>query len=133
MDRRKDLLEQICGFCDIPQTTGICNGVLANNKKGIFDCLSEEQIDYIYSDIKSNVYLNAFPGSGKTEVIGLKSAIEIKKWDKPNSGIAILTFTNSAEDEIRSRTVKYLGHQIDYPHFIGTFTSWLHGHIANPF
>lgn len=133
MDRRKDLLEQICGFCDIPQTTGICNGVLANNKKCIFDCLSEEQIDYIYSDIKSNVYLNACPGSGKTEVIGLKSAIEIKKWDKPNSGIAILTFTNSAEDEIRSRTVKYLGHQIDYPHFIGTFTSWLHGHIANPF
>ena len=133
MDRRKDLLEQICGFCDIPQTTGICNGVLANNKKCIFDCLSEEQIDYIYSDIKSNVYLNAFPGSGKTEVIGLKSAIEIKKWDKPNSGIAILTFTNSAEDEIRSRTVKYLGHQINYPHFIGTFTSWLHGYVANPF
>lgn len=133
MDRRKVLLEQICGFCDITQTTGICNGALANKNKCIFNCLSEEQIDYIYSDIKSNVYLNACPGSGKTEVIGLKSAIEIKKWDKPNSGIAILTFTNSAEDEIRSRTVKYLGHQIDYPHFIGTFTSWLHGYVANPF
>lgn len=137
MARRKALLEQICGFCDIPQTTGICNGVLANKSKEtnkcIFDCLSEEQIDYIYSDIKSNVYLNACPGSGKTEVIGLKGAIEIKKWDEPNSGIAILTFTNSAEDEIRSRTVEYLGHQIDYPHFIGTFTSWLHGYVANPF
>lgn len=137
MARRKALLEQICGFCDIPQTTGICNGVLANKSKEtnkcIFDCLSEEQIDYIYSDIKANVYLNACPGSGKTEVIGLKGAIEIKKWDEPNSGIAILTFTNSAEDEIRSRTVEYLGHQIDYPHFIGTFTSWLHGYVANPF
>ena len=50
MARRKALLEQICGFCDIPQTTGICNEVLANKSKEtnkcIFDCLSEEQIDY---------------------------------------------------------------------------------------
>lgn len=41
--------------------------------------------------------------------------------------------TNSAEDEIRERTVSYLRHQIQYPHFLGTFTSWLHGYVANPF
>ncbi len=58
MTRRKALLEQICGCCDVPQTTGICNGTLANKSKEtnkcIFDCLSEEQIDYIYSDININ-------------------------------------------------------------------------------
>ncbi|WP_415347901.1 UvrD-helicase domain-containing protein, partial [Clostridium perfringens] len=91
------------------------------------------QLGYILSDINKNIYLKACPGSGKTEVLGVKSAYEINKWLEKDKGIAILTFTNSAEDEIRSRVESYLNKKIEYPHFIGTFTSWIHGYIGHAF
>lgn len=95
--------------------------------------LSEKQHAYIDSDIYSSIYLNACPGSGKTEVLGVKCAIEFERWSVANSGIAILTFTNSAEKEMKSRISLYSSQSVNYPHYIGTFTSWLHGYIANPF
>ena len=94
---------------------------------------SEKQHAYIDSDIHSSIYLKACPGSGKTEVLGVKCAIEFEQWSRANSGIAVLTFTNSAEDEMKSRIALYSSRSITYPHYIGTFTSWLHGYIANPF
>ncbi len=137
MDNRKLLLNQICGCYDIPEDMKMCDGKLKQKcsviGKCVFESLTEQQLEYAATDISSNVYLNACPGSGKTEVVALKCAYEIMKWDNTYSGIAIMTFTNSAEDELRNRTVEYLGIQIDYPHFLGTFTSWLHNYVANPF
>lgn len=138
MDKRKLLLSQICGCCDIPEDMKICNGKLKQKcsvlRKCVFESLTEQQLEYAVADISSkNIYLNACPGSGKTEVVALKCAYEIMKWESTYSGMAIMTFTNSAEDEVRNRTVEYLGTQIDYPHFLGTFTSWLHNYVANPF
>ncbi|EXM38434.1 hypothetical protein RASY3_13285 [Ruminococcus albus SY3] len=95
--------------------------------------LSEKQHAYLDSDIHSSIYLKACPGSGKTEVLGVKCAMEIERWSIANSGIAVLTFTNSAEDEMKSRISLYSSQSIGYPHYVGTFTSWLHGYIANPF
>ena len=77
--------------------------------------------------------MNACPGSGKTEVLGVKCALEFERWSVSNSGIAVLTFTNSAEEEMRSRILLYSSKSVSYPHYVGTFTSWLHGYIANPF
>lgn len=137
MNKRKLLLSQICGCCDIPEDMKMCNGKLKQKcsviGKCIFESLTEQQLEYAATDISSNIYLNACPGSGKTEVVALKCAYEIMKWKSAYSGMAIMTFTNSAEDEVRNRTVEYLGTQIDYPHFLGTFTSWLHNYVANPF
>lgn len=138
MNKRKLLLSQICGCCDIPEDMKICNGKLKQKcsvlRKCVFESLTEQQLEYAVTDISSkNIYLNACPGSGKTEVVALKCAYEIMKWESTYSGMAIMTFTNSAEDEVRNRTVEYLGTQIDYPHFLGTFTSWLHNYVANPF
>lgn len=137
MNKRKLLLSQICGCCDIPEDMKICNGKLKQKcsvlRKCAFESLTEQQLEYAATDISSNIYLNACPGSGKTEVVALKCAYEIMKWESTYSGMAIMTFTNSAEDEVRNRTVEYLGTQIDYPHFLGTFTSWLHNYVANPF
>lgn len=131
------LVPDLCGTIVNIKNYSLCLGRLSNKCRRDQYCalahLSDDQINYVLSDIGSDVYLNACPGSGKTEVIGVKCAYELSHWQSKSSGMAILTFTNSAEDEIRNRTISYLQHQIQYPHFLGTFTSWLHGYIANPF
>lgn len=110
-------------LCDKCQHDGYCN-ILH---------LSEKQHAYIDVDIRSSIYLKACPGSGKTEVLGVKCAVEFERWSAATSGIAVLTFTNSAEDEMKSRISSYSSKSVSFPHYIGTFTSWLHGYIANPF
>ncbi|WP_322174980.1 ATP-dependent helicase [Acutalibacter caecimuris] len=131
------LLEVLCRCHSMPAEIGVCKGKLSSKclKCGFcsIEHLSEQQIAYILEDAISDLYLNACPGSGKTEVVGVKAAYEINRWNNRHTGIAILTFTNSAENELRSRVSSYLGHQVEYPHFLGTFSSWLHGYIANPF
>jgi len=96
---------------------------------------SGEQLDYALSSIEDCVFLEACPGSGKTEVVGLKAAYEMSKWEKAAGGIAVLTFTNNAADVIGERVSQFFGGvgKIGFPHFIGTIDSWLHGFIAHPF
>ncbi|WP_279452759.1 UvrD-helicase domain-containing protein [Aeromonas dhakensis] len=53
-------------------------------------------------------FLEACPGSGKTEVVSAKVAKEISSWDKYPGGIAILSFTNSATDELTHRISTHL-------------------------
>ena len=93
-----------------------------------------EQLKYVQQSIGEDVFLSACPGSGKTEVVGLKAAHEIKAWRYPSKGIAVLTFTNNAANEIKERITQFAGvGGTAYPHFIGTIDSWLHGYVANPF
>lgn len=95
---------------------------------------SPEQIEYIFSPNKQNVFLKACPGSGKTEVVGLKAAYSIRKWGNQLGGMAVLTFTNNAANVINQRVSQFTGvEKACYPHFIGTIDSWLHGYIAHPF
>jgi len=80
------------------------------------------------------VFLKACPGSGKTEMVGLKAAYEMSKWKKTPGGIAVLTFTNNAAEVIEKRISQFGSVvKIGFPHFIGTIDSWLHGYIAHPF
>lgn len=111
---------RLCGKC---QQDGYCN----------ISHLNEKQHAYIDADIRSSIYLKACPGSGKTEVLGVKCAVEFERWSMTTAGIAVLTFTNSAEEEMKNRINSYASQSIIYPHYVGTFTSWLHGYIANPF
>jgi DNA helicase II / ATP-dependent DNA helicase PcrA len=96
--------------------------------------LNLQQLDYVNFDLFKSSYLKACPGSGKTEVVGVKSAYAIKRWKDPFSGIAVLSFTRNAAKEIKTRVLKYAGPNAErYPHFIGTFDSWLHSVIFQPF
>ena len=95
--------------------------------------LNKNQIEYLLEDINMNVYLKACPGSGKTEVLSIKVANVINNWKNKYSGIAVLTFTNSADKEMQERINKFIDIGNVYPHYIGTFTSWIFGYIANPF
>lgn len=95
---------------------------------------SPEQIDYVFSPNTENIFLKACPGSGKTEVVGLKAAYSIRKWGHQLGGMAVLTFTNNAASNITHRVSQFIGtEKVGYPHFIGTIDSWLHGYIAHPF
>jgi len=96
--------------------------------------LSEEQADFVLHPLDSPCYLNACPGSGKTEVVGIKAAYEIANWKDNFSGMAVLSFTKNAAKEISNRVKKYGGASaIKHPHFIGTIDAWLHGYILQPF
>lgn len=96
--------------------------------------LSEEQLDFILHPINEACYLKACPGSGKTEVVGIKAAYEISKWKEKFAGIAILSFTKNAAKEISHRIQKHGGtNSTKHPHFVGTIDSWLHGYILQPF
>lgn len=96
--------------------------------------LSEEQLDFILHPLYEACYLKACPGSGKTEVVGIKAAYEIANWNQKFSGIAVLSFTKNAAKEIADRVKKFGGtYATQHPHFIGTIDSWLHGYILHPF
>ncbi len=95
---------------------------------------SIEQIDYILSSTGNNNYLAACAGSGKTEVLGLKAAFTIVTTVQNRSGVTVLTFTNTASQIIQNRIYQICGVKgIKYPNYVGTFDSWLHKYIANPF
>ncbi|RPE28329.1 AAA domain-containing protein [Acinetobacter sp. BIGb0102] len=94
---------------------------------------TDEQLDYIErAKITENVFLNACPGSGKTETIAQRVANEIESWANFPSGIAILSFTKSAAKEIEHRIKEKIHGQTTYPHFIGTFDSFILKNIVNP-
>ena len=94
---------------------------------------TDEQLDYILSPIDRCIYLEACAGSGKTEVLGIKAAYEIYKWQSKKNGIAVLTFTNEATATIADRVSSFYGKPISSNHFIGTFSSFVHGYIAQRF
>lgn len=115
----------------------VCDGKLNSRckqlGKSFIHNMNEGQVDYVTSQLRQNTFLKACPGSGKTEVLAIKIAYEREQWKLNNQGFAVLAFTNSAEKEINHRLDCYLNSKLAYPHYMGTFTSWLHGYIANPF
>ncbi len=78
--------------------------------------------------------LKACPGSGKTYVISHKVVAELRKWKYKNSGMAVLSFTNVAKDELINNIKKITGQTgLPYPHFIGTLDSFISQYIVMPF
>lgn len=132
-----------CKVCEKPMgldpdechsTIGRQNPLCINYKCCRIKEKSSEQLKYVGSPIDKNIFLKACPGGGKTEVVGLKAAYEIRRWDRPVGGIAVLTFTNNAADVIHERVCQFAGvDKAGYPHFIGTLSSWLQGYVVSPF
>ena len=107
--------------------------IFTQQAKERIDEKTDEQLDYILSPIDQCIYLEACAGSGKTEVLGLKAAYEICRWSSRQTGIAVLTFTNEATATIADRVSSFYGKPVPSNHFIGTFSSFVHGHIAQRF
>lgn len=77
--------------------------------------------------------VKAAPGSGKTFTIAKKAIDIIEAWDS-HGGLALLSFTNIAVDEMKE-TFKLFdpSFEIQYPHFVGTLDSFINNYIFLPF
>ena len=88
-----------------------------------------EQMAFLKSS--GNVVLHACPGSGKTTVVAQKLIDYLQHWNRPHQGVAVLSFTNVASDEIQRQASEILpkGFSIDTPHFVGTLDSFIDNFI----
>jgi DNA helicase-2/ATP-dependent DNA helicase PcrA len=73
--------------------------------------------------------VQAVPGSGKTWLIGEVIRREYENWNRAHQGIAALSFTNVAGEEIR----RALGRSLEHPHFVGTIDAFVYRYIVRPF
>lgn len=80
-----------------------------------------------------SAFISACPGAGKTKVM-VERARHLLKDRNNDRGIAFLSFTNTAvsELEMRLRAEHLLGSPA-FPHFIGTFDSFLWQFLVAPF
>lgn len=89
-----------------------------------------------YLDARGKIILNACPGSGKTSAIAYKLSLMNKESAKDYgaySGIACLSFTNVAKEEIQEKFSAITGNQICYPNLISTIDSFINQYITLPF
>ena len=123
----------LCGVENIENCPYKCNGQCKLFGKCKIEDKTDEQLNYILSPIDKCIYLEACAGSGKTEVLGMKAVYEIYRWQSKKTGIAVLTFTNDAADTIANRIHMFYHTAIPSNHYIGTFSSFVHGYIAQRF
>lgn len=95
--------------------------------------LNKQRQDYI--DVRGKVVLNACPGSGKTTTIAYKlhTLIENEYNLAKTGGIACLSFTNVAKDEIKQKYFEFSKKTLNYPNSVSTIDSFINTYITLPF
>lgn len=87
-----------------------------------------------YLKARGKIILNACPGSGKTTTIAKKILdLENLKEIGGHSGVACLSFTNSAKDEINEAYKKMSGKSLQFPNHVSTIDSFINKFITLPF
>ena len=89
-----------------------------------------------FLDAKGKIVLNACPGSGKTTSIAKKIILLQGEYTKKFgrfSGIACLSFTNAAKDEISEKYTELSGDYLGFPHKVSTIDSFINQFITLPF
>ncbi len=76
----------------------------------------------------------ACPGSGKTTVLLAKLKLIADRMPLENeAGICVLSHTNVAVNEIKSKMAEYSDKLMNYPNFVGTIQSFIDKFIAFPY
>jgi len=89
-----------------------------------------------YLDARGKIVLNACPGSGKTTAIARKLMLlqdEYKTSINRFCGIACLSFTNTAKDEISEKYTELSGGYLGFPHKVSTIDSFINQYITLPY
>jgi superfamily I DNA/RNA helicase len=89
-----------------------------------------------YLDARGKIVLNACPGSGKTTAIAKKLMLLQDEYNTSLSrfsGIACLSFTNTAKDEINEKYTEMSGDYLGFPHKVSTIDSFINQYITLPF
>jgi len=93
---------------------------------------NDERLAYLRA--RGKVILNACPGSGKTTTVAKKILeLENSKEIGGHSGVACLSFTNSAKDEINEAYKKLSGKSLQFPNHVSTIDSFINKYITLPF
>ncbi|MCP1994630.1 UvrD-helicase domain-containing protein [Flavobacterium sp. HSC-61S13] len=94
--------------------------------------INDERLAYLQA--RGKVILNACPGSGKTTTIA-KKILELERLNEigGHSGVACLSFTNSAKDEINQAYRKLSGKSLQFPNHVSTIDSFINKFITLPF
>lgn len=94
--------------------------------------LNEERLAYL--NARGKVILNACPGSGKTTTIARK-IMHLQELNEIGdySGLACLSFTNSAKDELNDAYTKLTGKVLQFPNHVSTIDSFINKFITLPF
>jgi DNA helicase-2/ATP-dependent DNA helicase PcrA len=100
----------------------------------MYGSLTDKQREIVFNK-KGKFVVRACPGSGKTYCVSARLARLINEWDKHNEGIAVLSFTNVAWQEIEKKYAGIFSNdtRITYPHFLGTIDSFINKYIFLPF
>lgn len=89
-----------------------------------------------YFEARGKIILNACPGSGKTTCIVYKMLLleqECRLKFGMHAGIACLSFTNIAKQEILDKYKKTHQRELHYPHKVATIDSFINKYITLPF
>lgn len=94
------------------------------------DDFTEEQNKCL--EAEGRVIVKACPGSGKTYIVANKLLSYINHWENYHQGVAVLSFTNVASDEIvdRANSIENCLGKLSYPHFVGTVDSFINEFIV---
>lgn len=94
----------------------------------------EEAVACIKASDEGRFVIKACPGSGKTYTIAHLLTQELEDWNSERKGIAVLSFTNKASEEVLS---KFEGNQaankLQAPHYVGTFDKFFNQNVFLPF
>lgn len=100
----------------------------------MYSHLSDSQKEILNYD-NGCVVVKACPGSGKTYSVAARVSKLLSEKEFKHKGIAALSFTNVACDEIADKLFKDFGieNKISYPHFLGTLDSFINQYIFMPY
>lgn len=100
----------------------------------MFESLSNKQREIVF-DKSGKFVVRACPGSGKTYCVSARLARLILDWEKEYEGIAAVSFTNVAWQEIEKKYYEEfrVGDKVSFPHFLGTIDSFINKSIFLPF
>lgn len=92
--------------------------------------MTVEQKEFLSEEGK--VIVKACPGSGKTYTVAHKLLSYVDNWKDYHRGVAVLSFTNVASNEIyeKAQTIHGSLGKLGYPHFIGTVDSFINAFIV---
>lgn len=94
-----------------------------------FEINEERQL---YLSTRGKIIVNACPGSGKTTSVAYKLNELARNWRLSYSGIACLSFTNVAKDEINEKYYAFAGKSLNHPHLVSTLDSFINQYITLP-
>jgi DNA helicase-2/ATP-dependent DNA helicase PcrA len=90
--------------------------------------LTPEQKAVLGNEARIRV-VRAGPGTGKTRLFVEAVREHLQSWNNHKAGLAALSFTNVAQNEIADR----LGGRLVAPHFVGTLDSFMLRFVVRPF